>query len=234
MGLMKDVMFSLGPEDYGALPPMLNPLVKVRLPPKIMARYNELRRTMVSEEYDVEAVNSGVLVNKLMQFANGSMYQENGDDIWVHDEKLDALKSIVEGANGAPILLAYNFKFDLARIRRRYPKLVVLNEENPRDIIRRWTAGEIEFLAAHRASAGHGLNMQYGGSIAVQYGLTHDLELYLQFNKRLHRAGQKSTVWNHHIIAEGTIDDTLLPYFLTPRDDTQRRILDYVRIRTFE
>jgi hypothetical protein len=212
MGLMKDVMFSLGPEDYGALPPMLNPLVKVRLPPKIMARYNELRRTMVSEEYDVEAVNSGVLVN----------------------EKLDALKSIVEGANGAPILLAYNFKFDLARIRRRYPKLVVLNEENPRDIIRRWTAGEIEFLAAHRASAGHGLNMQYGGSIAVQYGLTHDLELYLQFNKRLHRAGQKSTVWNHHIIAEGTIDDTLLPYFLTPRDDTQRRILDYVRIRTFE
>jgi hypothetical protein len=228
---MADIMFSLGPEDYGDLPPMVMNQVKVRLEPKILARYRQFARTLVSEPYDVEAVNRGVLTGKLLQFANGSMYQDDGADVWVHDDKLDALVMIADEANGAPMLVAYNFKFDLARIRKVFPKWLVLAEEDARATTRRWNRGEIEGLLAHRASAGHGLNLQQGGNIAVQYGLTHDLELYLQFNKRLHRSGQTKPVFNHHIIAEGTVDEDVLPLFITPKSNMQDRILAAVRVR---
>jgi hypothetical protein len=229
---MADIMFSLGPEDYGELPPMVVNQIKVRLEPKVLARYREFARTLVSEPYDVEAVNRGVLTNKLLQFANGSMYQEDGADVWIHDEKLEALASVVDEANGSPLLVAYNFKFDLARIRKMYPKWVVLSEEaDARATKARWDRGEIDGLLAHRASAGHGLNLQAGGHIVVQYGLTHDLELYQQFNKRLHRSGQTKTVFNHHILAAGTADEDVLPLFLQPKSDLQERVIAAVRAR---
>lgn len=228
-GLMSDIMFSLGPEDYGDLPGIVPHPVKVRLEPKILRHYRQFARTLVSEPYDVEAVNAGVLTNKLLQFANGSMYQESGADVWIHDEKLEALQAIVEETNGEPLLVAYGFRFDLARIRKLYPKWVVLAEENARETMNRWNKGEIEGLICHRASAAHGLNLQYGGHHAVQYGLTHDLELYQQFNKRLDRPGQTKPVFNHYIIAEGTVDETILPLFLEPRADIQNRVLAAVR-----
>jgi SNF2 family DNA or RNA helicase len=208
---LQDIMFSLDPADYASLPEMVENRVVVDLPEKVMAEYRRFKRTLVSETYDVEAMNRGVLTNKLLQFANGSMYQEDGDDIAVHDLKLDALERIIEEAMGEPVLVAYGYKFDLSRIRKRYPKAIVLNEQDARSTVRRWNEGAIPLLLAHRASAGHGLNMQYGSGIMVQYGLTHDLELYQQFNKRLHRPGQTRTVFNHHIIARGTIDEDILP-----------------------
>jgi hypothetical protein len=223
LGKLKDIMFSLDPKDYAELPPVVPNEIRVHLPAKALAEYNKFRKTLVSDLYDVEAVNSGVLTGKLLQFANGSMYQEDGNDVPIHDEKLDALESIIEEANGAPVFVAYGFKFDLRRIKRKYPKAVVVNDTNPRDTKRRWNNGEIPILLAHPASAGHGLNFQYGGNISVWYGLTHDLELYQQFNKRLHRPGQLNTVFNHHIIAACTIDETLLP-ILAIREANQNSI----------
>jgi hypothetical protein len=228
---VRDIMFSLGPDDYAETPGMLSPQIKVTLPANILKAYREFARTFVAEAYDVEAVNRGVLHNKLMQFANGSMYQEDGADVWVHDEKLDALVQLVEDINGAPLLVAYSFEFDVRRIRRAFPRAVVLNEEaSARDVCRRWNDGQIDLLLAHRASAGHGLNMQYGSNHMAQYGLTADLELYEQFNKRLDRSGQTKTVYNHHILAEGTIDMKVIPDFLSPKAATQGRVLDAVRV----
>ena len=229
-GALKDIMFSLDPADYPQLPPVVMNKVMVQLPVPALAEYRKFRKTLVSEAYDVEAVSRGVLTNKLLQFANGSMYQEDGNDIWIHDAKLEGLERIVEETAGEPLLIAYSFRFDFDRIRRKYPKAVVLNEEDPRETVKRWNRGEIDKLLAHPLSAAHGLNMQYGGHHLVWYGLTPDLELYLQFNKRLARPGQTKPVFNHLILAAGTDDETILPLYLDPKKATQDRVLDAVRI----
>lgn len=226
---LRDIMFSLNPADYAELPPMVMSPRKVRLPPAAMEEYKRFKRTLVSDVYDVEAVSQGVLHNKLLQFANGSMYQESGDDVWVHDFKLDALSELVEELEDEPLLVAYGFKFDLARIRKRFPKAVVLNEVEPRAAVRDWSDGKIKMLLAHPASAGHGLNLQYGGHHGVWYGLTPDLELYQQFNKRLLRPGQAKPVFMHQIIAEGTLDETLLP-LLDDKKAVQDKVLKAVQV----
>lgn len=230
MGRLKDIMFSLGPEDYPDLPPTVNNLIRVKLPDPILAEYRKFERILVSEKYDVEAVNSGVLHNKLLQFANGSMYREDGEDVLIHDVKLEALERIVAETQGESLLVAYSYRFDLDRIRKKFPNSVVLNETNPRDFMRRWNAGEISMGLAHPASAGHGLNFQFGGHHAVWYGLTSDLELYLQFNKRLSRPGQTKPVFLHHILAVGTIDEDIMPLYLDPKTQTQDRVLASVRV----
>lgn len=230
MRLVKDVMFSLDPKDLDELPQFVINPIRVRLPPEVLAEYRAFKKTMVSEALDVEAVNRGVLHNKLLQFANGSMYQEDGNDIPIHDIKLEALQQVVDETDGAPLLVAYTYQFDLDRILKRFPKAVVLNETNPRETVRKWNAGQIQMLLAHRASAGHGLNLQYGSNHMVEYGLTSDLELYLQFLKRLLRPGQQFTVFNHVIMAEGTIDEDVFPIYLDPKDATQRRIMEAVRV----
>lgn len=231
MGKLSDVMYSLDPKDYAELPEFVPNPVKIRLPPKIMDEYKRFKKTLVSELYDVEAVNSGVLTNKLLQFANGSMYQEDGNDVFVHDLKLDALTNLHDEANGTPLLVAYSFRFDLARIRKRFPKAVVLNEsKDVRKTKRLWNDGEIDMLLAHPLSAGHGLNIQKGSNVSVWYGLTADLELFQQFNKRLWRSGQtKSVVWSHRIIAEGTHDEMIMP-ILDDKDAVQSRVLEATRI----
>lgn len=216
MGLMKDIMIGLRAEDYIDLPPRLFNPIKVKLPPKIMKQYREFKRTLVAEEYDVEAVSQGVLTNKLLQFANGSLYRPiegtfppKRETIFVHDYKLDALERIIEEAAGQSVLVAYSFKFDLERIRKRFPKAVIFDEEP--NFVKRWNNKEIGIGLAHPASIGHGLNLQFGGHIQVWYGLTWSLELYDQFNRRLARPGQESpTVFIHHIIAEGTADEAVM------------------------
>lgn len=230
MDRLSDIMFSMREEDCVDLPPRNDISVKVTLPKKVMEEYRRFERTLVSDLYDVEAVNRGVLHGKLLQFANGSMYQEGGRDVWVHDEKLEALENIIEEANGAPVLVAYSFKFDLDRIRRVFKKAVVFGEGDVRKTKERWNNGDIPILLAHPNSIGHGQNIQQGGNISVWYGLTPDLELYLQFNKRLHRSGQTKPVFNHHIIAVGTYDENILP-ILTSRNADQDRIIDSVRVR---
>ncbi|HDZ73521.1 MAG TPA: DEAD/DEAH box helicase [Aurantimonas coralicida] len=229
MDRLGDIMFSMREEDCVDLPPMIPIPMKVSLPPRILDQYKRFERTLYSEEYDVEAVNKGVLQNKLLQFANGSMYNEDREEVWIHDEKLEALEQIVEDANGMPVLCAYTFAFDIRRIRKLFPKAVVFGRGNVVEQKRAWNRGEIDFMAAHPASIGHGQNIQYGGHISVWYGLTPDLELYQQFNKRLHRSGQTHTVFNHHLIATGTYDEKMLP-LLTRRDATQDRIIEAVRV----
>lgn len=216
MGLMKEVMIGLRAEDYIDLPPRVFNPIKVKLPPKIMKQYREFKRTLVAEDYDVEAVSQGVLTNKLLQFANGGLYRQiegtvppQRETLFVHDCKLDALERIIEEAAGQSVLVAYSFKFDLQRIKKRFPRAVVFDEEP--NFVKRWNNREIEIGLAHPASIGHGLNLQFGGYIQVWYGLTWSLELYDQFNRRLARPGQESpTVFIHHIIAEGTADEAVM------------------------
>lgn len=226
MDRIKDIMFSLDPKDYVELPPLVENNIKVVLPPKVMAEYRRFKRTLVSEMYDVEAVNSAVLTNKLVQYANGGLWNEDGVVKWVHDCKLDALENLHGEVNGAPMLVAYNFKFDKERIKLRFPKAVILNEvDDVMATVNRWNEGAIDMLLAHRASAGHGLNLQKGGNIFVSYGLTADLELWQQFNKRLWRSGQMADrVWHHRIIAQDTHDEEILP-ILDRKDAVQSMVL---------
>ena len=231
MGRLSDIMFSLAPEDYPKTPGAIFIPKFVDLPKKALAEYNKFERTLVSEMYDIEAVNSGVLSGKLMQFANGSMYNEEGRDVWIHDRKLDMLEEIIEEADGEPVLVGYTFKFDLARIQKRFPKAVVFGRGGDvRKQKAKWNAGETPLMLAHPASVGHGQNIQHGGNIMVWYGLTPDLELYQQFNKRLDRPGQTRKVANYHILARGTYDEDLIP-ILEDRDADQYDIMRSVRLR---
>jgi Ruegeria phage superfamily II DNA/RNA helicase len=228
-GRIKDVMVSLREEDYLKLPPLIPNPIYVTLPPSVMARYREFERTMVDKEFDLEAVNGGVLTNKLLQFANGSMYVDDETAKPVHDLKLQALESVVEEACGEPMLIAYSFKFDLERIKKRFPKFRVFGESKSDKAD--WDAGRIPGLIIHPASAGHGLNFQYGGHIAVWYGLNWSLELYRQFIKRLHRRGQKRDhVMMHYILAKGTVDSDVLGV-LQNKGATQDAITNAVRVR---
>lgn len=230
MGRVKDVMFSLDPADMPFAPrPIIDP-IRVKLPEKVLVEYRRFKREMASLEYDVEAVNGGSLHGKLMQWANGSIYNEDGDDVWVHDGKIDALRLLVERMNGVPLLVAYTYQFDVDRIMKAFPEAVHLRPENAVKVVRDWNADRIPLLLAHRASAGHGLNMQKGTGHMCEYGLTSDAELYLQFMKRVARPGRKTTVINHVIMAEGTIDDEVFPMYLNPKIAEQVRIMEAVEV----
>lgn len=226
---LADIMFSLTTKDCVELPERIDNIVPVTLPDRLLREYKKFEKTLVSELYDVEAVNRGVLHGKLLQFANGSMYREEGR-VSIHDRKLDALENIIDEANGTPVLVAYSYKFDLERIRKRFKHAVVFDEGDPRETKARWNEGKIQLLLAHPASVGHGQNLQYGGNISVWYGLTPDLELYQQFNKRLHRSGQRhANVVIHHIIAKGTFDEKILP-ILAKREATQDEVIRAVHL----
>lgn len=235
MERIQDVFFSLREEDYLKLPELVVIDRKVRLSPLVMARYRKFERSMVidaandPEDPDmVRAVTKGVLVNKLLQFANGSLYNEDGDDLPQHSEKLKALESIIEEAAGRPVLVAYSFKFDLKAIKKRFPKARIFgeNKNDKRD----WNEGKIPLMLIHPASAGHGLNIQRGSNIAVWYGLTWSMELYKQFIKRLHRSGQKAgKVFIYRIMAQGTMDERMAEV-LSKREVDQNEITDMVRV----
>ena len=224
---LSDVMFSMKEQDYRQVLPVLHNIIEVNLPKKALNHYREFKKELYSEEYDVEAVNNGVLTNKLLQFANGSMYRgEEKHVVPIHDEKLKALESIIEEAAGAPVLIAYSFQFDCDRIKKRFPNAVIFDDDE--NFVKKWNKGKIAIGLAHPASIGHGLNLQYGGNIAVWYGLTWSLELYQQFNKRLPRPGQTKTVIIHHILAKDT-EDSRQYRALNTKGATQDRIIDAVR-----
>lgn len=226
---MSDIMFTLDPEEYPDLPPLLPKDIRVTLPRKVMDEYHRFKRTLVSEAYDIEAVSKGVLASKLLQYCSGSCYNEDREAVWVHDKKLEALEDIIEEADGDPVLIAYNFKFDLERIRKRFKKAVVFGEGDVRKTKAKWNAGEIPIMLAHPQSVGHGQNIQFGGNIMVWYSLTWDLEVYQQMCKRLHRPGQTRPVTMHHIIAKGTYDEDILPR-LQDRAATQDEIMEALRL----
>lgn len=229
MDLVKDRMFALREEDYLRLPGLKVVDKWVRLAPKALATYRRLARDAVLEENDIIAVNNGVLVNKLLQFANGSVYDTERGVHHFHKEKLDALESIVQEANGEPLLVFYSYEFDKDRICRKFGRRVRVFGESASDM-RDWNAGKIPILLAHPASAGHGLNFQHGGHIAVWYGLTWNLEHYLQAMKRLHRRGQRAdTVFIYRILARQTWDEKQLPV-LEQKRTMQDAILEEQRV----
>lgn len=208
---LSDIMFSLAPEDYPETPGAVVIPRHVDLSRKVMDEYKKFKKNLVSEVYDVEAVNAGVLMGKLLQFCNGSMYNEDGKDVFIHDRKLEMLEEIIEEADQEPVLIAYSFRFDLARIQKAFPKAVVFGRGGDvRKQKAKWNAGDIPIMIAHPQSVGHGQNIQHGGNINVWYGLTPDLETYQQFNKRLDRPGQTRKVANYHILARNTYDDDLM------------------------
>ncbi len=160
--------------------------------------------------------------------ANGAVYTEDGEVVWIHDHKLDALEDLVEAAYGNPVLIAYWYQHDIARIRERLPEVRALTTS--RDITD-WNAGRIPIAAIHPASAGHGLNLQAGGSTLVWFGLTWSLELYQQTNARLWRQGQRSqTVVIQHIITKDTVDEDIMAA-LGKKELTQSALMNAVKAR---
>lgn len=158
-------------------------------------------------ESDVVADTAAVLSNKLLQMANGAVYDENGGVKYIHNAKLEALEDVIEAANGKPVLVYYAYRHDRDRIKAKFPNARSLDTE--KDIID-WNDGKIDLLITHPASAGHGLNLQAGGHIIVWFGLVWSLELYQQANARLDRQGQQHSVIVHHLVAEGTIDEDVM------------------------
>ena len=177
-------------------------------------------------ECTIDAKNASVLCGKLAQLSNGAVYTDNGQVAHIHDRKLDALEDLIESAGGNPLLVAYWFQHDLWRLKERFQDLRVLRSSED---IRDWNAGKIPLAAIHPASAGHGLNLQAGGSTLVWFGLTWSLELYQQTNARLWRQGQKAeTVVIHHLVTEGTIDERILQA-LKGKDQSQDRLIEAVK-----
>lgn len=227
MGRLSDIMVAMRTEDYAELPEISYNTIRAPLPDKVMAEYREFERTLVSQMYDVSAQTQGVLINKLLQFASGSMYRDDETIVPVHDVKLRALENLVEEANGAPILVAYNFRFDLERILKKFPQAVFLGDDA--SAIKKWNNGKIQMLVGHPASMGAGLNLQHGGNIACWYGVSFNLEHYLQLNGRLYRPGQKNKVMIHHIVAPGTADERVLAA-LQSKGATQDSVMDAAKV----
>jgi len=170
---------------------------------------------------------AAITANKLLQMANGDVYDDAGGVFHIHDRKLDALEDIVEAANGEPVLVFYTYKPGAAAIRKRFPGAVQLGDcgMDTSEVISRWNRGEIPILLCHPASAGHGLNLQEGGHIVVWFGLPWSLELYQQANARLHRMGQTQSVIVEHLICEDTIDQRVIEA-LERKDSTQEALLN--------
>ena len=229
-GLISSRVIHMGAEDYLDLPSRIDLTEKIIMPPSAMGIYRDFEKTLLAEledGQDVEAVSAGVLANKLLQFANGGVYtDESGSWSETHSVKLDALEEIVEDNPDENMLVAYNYRFDLERLIKKFPKAVVLDKKQ--ETINAWNKGQIKMLLAHPASAGHGLNLQDGGSMIVWFGLTWSLENYLQFNARLHRQGQMKPVRILHIVCEGTIDERVQK-ILAMKNATQRNLLDALK-----
>ncbi|MBT9137262.1 MAG: hypothetical protein DDT34_02350 [Firmicutes bacterium] len=219
-----DITISMKSVDHLQMPELVSAEYPVFLSDKERERYDVAKRDLVLEGGEVTAANAAVLAGKLCQIANGAVYTDGGEVQHIHDRKLDALEDLVEAANGKPVLIAYWFKHDLTRIMKCFPA----EKLDGADSIKRWNAGEIPIAVIHPASAGHGLNLQNGGSCLIWFGLTWSLELYQQTNARLWRQGQKETVVIQHIVAKGTIDEQVMAA-LKRKDTTQTALIEAVK-----
>ena len=224
---ISDITISMKSTDHLQMPELITSQYEVQLSEDEETRYEELKADFILElpECEVTAANAASLTGKLSQLANGAIYDDEGNIVEFHDRKLDALEDIIESANGKPLLVAYWFKHDLQRIKKRFD---VREINTSKDIID-WNNGNIPVAIIHPASAGHGLNLQAGGSTLVWFGLTWSLELYQQTNARLWRQGQTSgTVIIEHIITKGTIDERILKA-LSLKEVTQNALIDAVK-----
>lgn len=224
---ISDITISMKSTDHLQMPELITSQYEVQLSEEETQRYEELKADFILAlpEGEVTAANAASLTGKLSQLANGAIYDDDGNIIEFHDRKLDALEDLIEAANGKPLLVAYWFKHDLQRIKKRFNVREIKSSKDITD----WNAGKIPVAVIHPASAGHGLNLQAGGSTLIWFGLTWSLELYQQTNARLWRQGQTSgTVVIEHIITKGTIDERILKA-LSLKEVTQNALIDAVK-----
>ena len=224
---ISDITISMKAADHLRMPELIESEYSVRMDEAEKKMYDSMCEQLVLQMKgdEVTAANAGVLSGKLVQMANGAVYTDDGATLHIHDRKLDALEDIIESMNGKPLLVAYWFRHDAERVEKRVPCVRLDTDET----IARWNRGEIPVALIHPASAGHGLNLQSGGSSLVWFGITWSLELYQQTVARLYRQGQNSnTVVVQHIIAEGTIDERILRA-LKRKDKTQTALIEAVK-----
>lgn len=228
---INDITISMKSCDHLKLPELIMNEVEVVLEDKEAERYEDFKKEMVMTmgEEEIDAVNAASLSNKLLQLANGSIYDEEKNYHIVHDKKMEALEQLIEEANGKPVLIAYWFKADKERIEQRFNVREIQGAGDIED----WNKGEIQVGLIHPASAGHGLNLQQGGCTLIWFGLTWSLELYQQTNARLYRQGQNQTVVIHHIITKNTIDEDVLKA-LKRKERTQEALMSAVKARIGE
>ena len=225
---ISDITISMKSKDYLKMPACVINEVKVELSGKERKLYDELKADMVVslEGKEIDAINAASLSNKLLQMADGAVYNEKKESVHIHDRKLDALEDLIEAANGKPVLVAYWFKHDLERIKKRFNVREIKTSADIAD----WNAGMIPVALIHPASAGHGLNLQAGGSTLIWFSLTWSLELYQQTNARLNRQGQTGTVVIHHIITKNTIDEDVMRA-LSMKAKVQDALIESVKAR---
>ena len=232
-GKISDITISMKALDYLDMPECVMASHEVEMSTQEKKRYDMLAKDLLIplEDGDIDAANAAALSGKLLQMANGAVYDENGTARRIHSRKLEALEDLIEAANGQSVLVAYWYKHDRERIEEHLTKMGC----HPRNIktsedIRDWNAGVIPVALIHPASAGHGLNIQQGGHILVWFGLTWSLELYQQTNARLWRQGQTDVVTIHHIITKGTVDEDVMAA-LEEKDVTQEKLIAAVKAR---
>lgn len=223
---ISDITVSMKANEYLKMPELLTSNYVVELSNSEKKQYDKMKKSLVLEITDGEitASNAASLSNKLCQLSNGAIYDDEQNIVEIHDRKLETLEDIIESMNGKPLLIAYWYRHDLERIKSRFSVREIKTSEDISD----WNDGKIPVALIHPASAGHGLNLQSGGSILVWFSLTWSLELYQQTNARLYRQGQKNTVVIQHIIAKGTIDEQILKA-LQRKDKTQSDLIYAVK-----
>lgn len=248
---IEDICISMKAQDYLNMPFRTDNIIKLRMPDAIKKQYNDFEKnkvldlintTQTVEEEDengnsifvekpleINVVNAAALSNKLLQFANGAVYDEERKVFPVHNIKLEALKEIIEDANGQSVLVAWTYQFDRDRI-KEYLKAYKPRELKTNKDIQEWNEGKIQVMLAHPASAGHGLNLQSGGNIIVWFGQTWSLELYQQFNARLYRQGQQNHVIINHLVMLGTHDEDAISS-LRQKDKKQNCLMDSIKAK---
>ena len=231
---ISDITISMKALDHLRMPELISNSYPVYMDADEAKIYTDMEEDLFIplKKGEITAANAATLSGKLLQMANGAVYSDEGDEIVIHDQKLDALEDMIEAANGRPVMVAYWFKHDLSRIMRRLTeKKIPFEKLDSEESIRKWNRGELPVALIHPASAGHGLNLQSGGNMLIWFGLTWSLELYQQTVARLWRQGQTAeTVVVQHIITAGTIDEDVMKA-LANKDMTQNRLIAAVKAR---
>lgn len=233
---IEDICISMKAEDYLEMPYRTDNYIELKMPQKLKKQYQDFEKEKILEVFsqeegntEISVLNAATLSNKLLQFANGAVYDEDRNVHEIHSIKLDALEEIIEDSNGKPVLIAWTYQFDrdriLERLKKYKPRQLKCNKD-----IEEWNSGKIQVMLAHPASAGHGLNLQAGGSTIVWYGQTWSLELYQQFNARLYRQGQQANVIIHHLILEGTHDEDVIAA-LKRKDKKQNSLMNSIKAK---
>lgn len=231
---ISDICISMKAEDYLQLPDLTYHEIPVILDAKAEKAYCELERQMVlelPEDEEISVTSAAALSNKLLQLANGAVYDEDHNVHEIHECKIEAFLELIESLRGKPALVFYNFQHDRTRILRALEKsgLRIRELKTPQDEDD-WNAGKIDILLTHPASSAYGLNLQQGGNHVIWFGLTWNYELYTQANKRLHRQGQTQKVIIHHLVCDGTRDEDVMRA-LSRKEDVQNWVMESLKAR---